>query len=351
MNRDSNPAKRKDPPNSNNPSVATKGDKALASTVDIKEAVPAIENAKHVLGDVVNTLRQSKKWKAARDCNDVIEYLDNHQTKLQECGKALCPLPSTSVDYAMRRMKNHQKSAYAVQSNNVSPADAIREHNAGQILVNMSQPARKTTRSMPTNRKSIPIPINTIQYSRVEFLRYLISIPDNKRTTATSYGRGGFIMEAIKQKYIPVGRSGAYAALSKFLEHQSLGGTIDNFEDEPWNTGGGPVPLLDEKELVILSHKLNNTQGESEKIQEVEDFITQRTIEKNRQKGITVLLDESIRPTRQTVQNYYAYCSMMPNNHLVKRFLSKLQPDTLQRTQSGAPSTMQQLELPPHMLQ
>ena len=95
MLRASVTAKRKDPPNSTPADVATKGDKALGSCVDIKEAIPAFENVKQVLGDVTNTLRLSKKWKAAKDCSDVIEYIDNHQSKLQECGKMPAPtIPS-----------------------------------------------------------------------------------------------------------------------------------------------------------------------------------------------------------------------------------------------------------------
>ena len=148
-----------------------------------------------------------------------------------------------------------------------------------------------------------------------------MAIPKGKRSTPNSDGRKAFIEESIKAGCIPLkGPSGVYHTIGLFEKHESLGGSIDNHEDFPLNSGGGQKPILDHNEIATLNNTLNSNLGHSERLVEMENFCIQRTNEKNRLKGITTLLTSSSRPTQQTLKNYNNSClSLQPTNHLVEK--------------------------------
>ena len=245
----------------------TSGDNKLDACVNIKTTIGVLGMARNVLLDLKDTSNEEKiNAKRRREANDHYEMLDLALAQSANTLKIACkhvnPLPDSSVDYAIKRLKNIERSTYAVNKPS-SPADEIKEFIANtadddddspspSLGRNRNNEPRRSTRNLPTMQQSFPAPINGYMYSRVEFLRIHSGLTTRKQ-------RGQLINACLKNKWVPLTtKGGIYYAINHF---KSSGKTLDEHDDFPWNSGSGQKPLLAPKDYTILTNKLDERMG------------------------------------------------------------------------------------------
>ena len=199
---------------------STDGDYKLASIVTIHQTHDVMDEANKVLGDVSNLLLDpsastSKKKMAASSIAKVKDSMTVCTSKLREAKKRLSPFASTSVGYALKRLKTGSKNSFAVEAastpiQNVEAFSTGTATNAALGLTLVPVQPRRSMRSLPVKEKeTMPEPINRRQCSQLEFLCHILPRPKGNTKSAVMR-RGQFIKESVQKQCIPLGISGAH---------------------------------------------------------------------------------------------------------------------------------------------
>ncbi|CAB9508332.1 hypothetical protein SEMRO_343_G121920.1 [Seminavis robusta] len=111
--------------------------------------------------------------------------------------------------------------------------------------------------------------------------------------------------------------------LRHYNKHIASGGLLNTYPDDPWFAAKGGRPYLDMNEVLGVSTNLSTNQGSSMGYSQIESIITTTRKKRLEDSGISVLRDEVLSPSRNTVTNYGGALSMLSGSSCTSRVIAK----------------------------